>query len=199
MLENSTNVQYSAGQSLVEGLDKKAVRIPKSTTVKFHGFNLPCLANPQACHGSFSLKFVLSFTDETDDGIIFSTTADNTSIVGTSLFLKDSNLIASIRTESRIWKVSAPINMAVNEFKVIKIKWSYNESITLQIGSDSYSGIYLIVSRLPKSGEDLNEVLSVGGVDMLLHLTTFKAQDYDEEWSKKIHYGGNDRYQYLPS
>lgn len=186
MLENSTNVQYSEAEKQSEN----AVHIPKSSAVKFHGFNIPCLAKPKACHGNFMLKFFLSFTNETDEGIIFSTSGFNTSVVGTSLFLKNSKLIASIRTKSREWKASAPMNMAVNAFQIIKINWGYNEAIKLTIDTDTYIETYMTVSHIPESGEDLNGVLSVGGIDMLLRFSAFKVEDYDGEWSKRVQYGG---------
>ena len=194
LLKNSTSVEYSAGQTLVNLQGQPGVRITTSNSVKLHGFNNPCLKNPKECHGSFQLKFLLSFTDETADGIIFSTTGYNTSVIGTSLFLKDSNLIASIRTESRKWEVSAPANMRGNAFEVIKVNWDYNEDISLKLGADTYTKKYLLVSPLPKSDEDLNGVLSVGGINVLLHQTSFKVEDYDEEWEKKTRCGGNISY-----
>ena len=187
-------MEYSTGQSLVTDQTKKGVHITTSNSVKFHGFNIPCLRNPKACPGSFQLKFVLSFTGETNDGIVFSTSGSNTSISGTSLFLKNSNLIASIRTESRIWEVSAPTNMVVDAFEVVKINWGYNEDISLQLGSNTFTRNYLSVSQLPTSDEDSNGFLSVGGIDIWLNWMSFKVEDYDEEWRKKIHHGGNDRY-----
>ena len=184
LLKNDTKVEYLPEQSQGE----KAVVVPQSSAVKFHGFNIECLTNPRACHGSFVLKFALSFTDRTSDGIIFSTTGYNTSVIGTSLFLKGSELTASIRTDSRAWKVSAPIDMAANTFQNISVQWSYTGDIVLDIGSNTHVGQYSIVTHIP--GESFDGVLHVGGVDMFLYMTSFKVQSYTLEWSKRIHYAG---------
>lgn len=184
MLENDTRVEYRAEQSQSEN----AVHVPKSSAVKLHGFNIQCLTNPRACHGSFTLKFMLSFTDETNDGIIFSTTGYNTSVFGTSLFLEGSELVASVRTNSRAWKISAPITMSVNTFQNITVSWSYTGDIVLDIDSNTRAEKYSVVTHIP--GEHFDGVLNVGGIDMLLYMTSFRAQSYDLEWSKRIHYGG---------
>lgn len=82
------------------------------------------------------------------------------------------------------------MNMAVNAFQIIKINWGYNEAIKLTIDTDTYIETYMTVSHIPESGEDLNGVLSVGGIDMLLRFSAFKVEDYDGEWSKRVQYGG---------
>ena len=184
LLENDTRVEYRAEQSQGEN----AIHVPKSSAVKLHGFNVQCLTNPRACHGSFALKFVLSFTNKTDDGIIFSTTGYNTSVVGTSLFLEGSELVASVRTNSRAWNISSPIVKSVNTFQNITVKWSYTGDIVLDIDSNTRAEKYSIVTHSP--GEHFDGVFNVGGIDMFLRMTSFKVQSYDLEWSKRIHYGG---------
>ena len=190
-LRNSTTVEYSKGQRYEDGLSKNAVYIPRSSTVKLHGFNVPCLTNPQACLGNFTFKLVFSFTDESANGVIFSTTGYNTSVIGTSLFLKNSKLTASVRTKSRNWTVSGPADMTANVVQSVEINWRYDAELTLKMDSATYQAELSMVPHTPTSGVDLKGILNVGDIDMYLHSFSFEALPYDNEWARKIQNGGN--------
>ena len=145
------------------------------------------------CGGSFSLGLKLYLPDVSTDGIIFSTTGLNTSIVGTSLLLEGSNLLASVRTVSRIWKVSAPASDLSNgnDLGYVNLIWNYDEEINLKIRGNSFKAPYTVVNHIPLAEDDFKSVMKFGGVDLSTGYISLSIESYDDWLKKKIHPAGN--------
>lgn len=182
----------SGAESSVTVDDKPAIFIPKTSLIQLCGFNIICLRNPQMCSGSFKFLFRVSMTDVSTDGIIFSTSGDNTSIVGTSVFLINSNLVVVIRTVTRIWSVSAPADSLVGDtLEYVLIIWSYPGDITLKVKGVAYTAPYTVVPlRIPLAGDDLKNVIKFGGVDLNLNWVSLEVESYDVWLRKRIRDAG---------
>lgn len=170
------------------------VFIPRSSPIELHGFNTICLRNPKMCGGSFAFGFNLYLPDVSTDGIIFSTTGHDTSIVGTSLLLEGSNVVASVRTVSRIWKVLAPasgLSNVNNDFMYVDLIWNYDYEIKLKIEGTPHTAPYTVVTHIPLAEDDLKNVMRFGGVDLSTNLIQLKIEPYDDWLRKKIHHAGN--------
>jgi hypothetical protein len=169
-----------------------AISVPRGSHIEFSGFSTKCLRNPKMCDGSFVIGVKVKISDVTTDGLLFSTSGHNTSVVGTSLFLKDSNLMVIIRTVSRIWEVSAPASSLVADtLKYFQIEWNYMQDIVLRIEDVPYSAPYTVVAPMPLSSEDTKDMITFGGVDLFFNWFSFTMESYDNWLRGRIHNAGN--------
>ena len=190
--QNTTRKKLSAAASAVQVGGISSIHIPRASPIELHGLNTLCLRNPKMCSGSFSIVVKLAMSDISTDGIIFSTSGDNTSIVGTTVLLKDSNVMVNIRTVSRLWKVSGPASALVgNTLKFFKIEWSYSGNIILIIEGTRYSAPYTVVGPMPFASDDSKGVMTFGGVDLSFNWFSLKTESYDSWERKRIHSAGN--------
>ncbi len=190
--ENGTSIGLPGATGAVQVADVAAIFIPRASPIELYGFNIICLRNPKMCGGSFTIGLMVLMTDLSLDGLIFSTTAYNTSIVGSSVFVKDSNLVVVIRTVSRIWKVSAPASALLGDtLKFVQIIWSYLDDITIKIAGVAYTAPYTVVPHMPLAGDDSRGVIRFGGVDLTSSRFSFYVESYEEWLEKRIHTAGN--------
>ena len=144
------------------------------------------------CDGSFSLGIKLVLSDLSADGIIISTTGHNTSIVGTSLFLKGSNLFASVRTVSRIWEVSAPASglSSVDELVYVDLFWNYNGEMSLNFKGLSHRARYTVAAHMPLADDQAKNVMKFGGVDLSTNWISVKILPYSYSLYRKYQHAG---------
>ena len=141
------------------------------------------------CPGSFVFSFKLRMADVSTNGIIFSTTGQNTSVVGTSLRIKDSKLVASVRTISRIWEASVPAASLVDE-SLVQMKWSYIGELTLNVTGTVETVPYTVVSPIPVANEDLKDIVEFGEVGLTTGSVNFSITEYEDMQAKRIALAG---------
>lgn len=166
--------------------------IPRSNPVELYGVNTICLRNPKMCDGSFSLGIKLDLSDLSADGIIVSTTGHNTSIVGTSLFLKGSNLFASVRTVSRIWEVSAPASSLTNVDEVVCVDLflNYDGEMRLHFNGLSHRARYTVAAHMPLADDQVKNVIKFGGVDLRTNWIDLEIFPYSNSLYRKYQHAG---------
>lgn len=190
--ENTTRMRLSGAEGFVKVGGKSGYLISRTSYIELTGLNILCFWNPKKCFGSFVIGIIISLKDVSAGGIIFSTSGDNTSVVGTSLFLKDSNLVVAIRTDSRVWTVTAPAsNLVRDDFTYVRISWHYNNDISLKIDGIPYTAPYKVVPRLPYNGDRFTGVVKLGGIEFVLNWFDLSITPYTVSLNKRIQPAGN--------
>ncbi|XP_028392974.1 uncharacterized protein LOC114517441 isoform X2 [Dendronephthya gigantea] len=191
-VENTTRMRLSGAESFVKVGGKPGYLIPTTSHIELSGLNILCLWDPKKCSGSFVIGIQISVKDVSVDGVIFSTSGHNTSVVGTSLFLKDSNLVVAIRTATRIWTVTAPASgLDRDNFTYVMIYWQYNNDISLEIDRIPYTAPYKVVPGVPYNGDLFPGVIKLGGTEFIINWFTLDIIPYTTSFNKRIQYAAD--------
>ena len=169
----------------------KNVLLNSSSQLRLFGFNNPCLSNPRSCLRDIEISMQISLVEATGNGFLFTTSDYNTSALGFSLFVKDQEIVAIVRTETRVWRASGPVQGVVNNLGLIQVKWAYDEKLKLTIGSDSFYGELVLAKHVGRVDETPSTVIKVGGwLDFSIIHVSVILNEMDESEKIKTVYSG---------
>ena len=133
----------------------------------------------------------ISLVEATGSGFLFTTSDYNTSALGFSLFVKDQEIVAIVRTETRVWKAAGPVQGVVNNFVYVIVEWAYDKKLKLDVGSDSFYGELVLAEHVGRVDETPSTVIKVGGsLDFSIVYVSVTLKEMDESEKIKTVYSG---------